>query len=453
MNKPIETMRRTIVEAAQSRREFLAAGAAAAGAAALLGSVAGCAATGPSRPASPGVKAASRVPLKSGQTIRMGVIGTGGMGTGHCSAFPNLSKTRDANVQIVALADPWPRNLNNARKKLVEEWQKGVEVTAYADYTELLRRDDIHAVLIASPEHWHAQHAIDAITAGKDVYSEKPMTLHLADAIRMHDTAQANSESIVQIGTQKMALPTYHEARKWIREGLIGTPTCSQTSYCRNSPKGEWNYYEVDPNWQAGKDVDWVRWCGPLGVQPFDPYLLNRWRRYRLTSTGIIGDLLVHVMTPLMMAMDQGWAVRVTASGGHLIDKKMENHDTLNLLAEFETGHQMVVMGATTNDTGLTPMIRGPKGNIEVTDGTIRFSPQRPYVEEAEERKPQIPSIGDDQDQHRFNWLSAIRSRQQPESNTEMGLKVMVIVDLATRSLWEGGTWTFDPKTRQARRA
>jgi predicted dehydrogenase len=279
------------------------------------------------------------------------------------------------------------------------------------------------------------------------------MTLRLADAIRMHDTAMANPGTIVQVGTQKVSLPSYHEARKWIREGLIGTPTCSQTSYCRNSPAGEWNYYHVDPTWQAGKDVDWAKWCGPLGQMAFDPYVLNRWRRYRKTSTGIIGDLLVHVMTPLMLATDQGWPVRVTASGGHLIDKAMENHDTLNILAKFQTGHQMVVMGATTNDTGLTPMIRGPKGNIEVTDNTIRFTPQKPYVEEAEERKPQLPNIGDDQDQHRMNWLSSMRTRTQPESNVEMGLRVMVIVDLATRSLWNGGTWTFDPESRRVTRA
>jgi predicted dehydrogenase len=188
----------------------------------------------------------------------------------------------------------------------------------------------------------------------------------------------------------------------------------------------------------------------------FDPYVLNRWRRYKKTSTGIIGDLLVHVMTPLMMAMDQGWPVRVTASGSHIVDKKMENHDTLNILAEFETGHQMIVMGATTNDTGLTPMIRGPKGNIEVTDSALRFTPQRPYSEvdgvAVEERKPQLPNIGDDQDQHRLNWLECIRTRKQPEANSESGLKVMVVVDLATRSLWEGGAFTFDPKTLTAKK-
>ncbi|MFZ4575039.1 MAG: Gfo/Idh/MocA family protein [Phycisphaerales bacterium] len=432
----------------RGRRSFLATTALLAGAGAVMAS----AGTASARTAQPGTKAKPRIPLKDGETIRMGVIGTGGMGTGHCNAFANLNVKRNANVQIVAIADPWPRNLDNAHKKLTEEWQKGVEVAKYNDYKELLARQDIHGVLIASPEHWHGQHAIDALLAGKDVYCEKPMTLNLDDAVALHKTVEANPELILQVGTQKNALPSYNEARKWIKEGLIGTPTCSQTSYCRNTPSGEWNYYHVDESWKAGKDVDWEKWCGPMGSQPFDPYLLNRWRRYRKASTGIIGDLLVHVMTPLMVAMDQGWPVRVTASGGHLVDKKMENHDTLNLLVEFETGHQMIVMGATNNDTGLTPMIRGPKGNIEVTDGALRFTPQKPYAEEVEARKADLPNIGDDQDQHRMNWMECVRTRKQPFSNSEMGLKVMVIVDLATRSLWDGGVWTFDPKTLAARR-
>ena len=433
----------------QGRRSFLTNAAMLAGAGAVLAAAGKANATPLYQP---GTKAKGRTPLKDGAPIKMAVIGTGGMGTGHCAAFASLNVKRNANVQVVAIADPWPRNLDNAHKRLTEEWQKGVEVKKYADYTEMLKDPEIHAVLIASPEHWHGKHAIDSLMAGKDVYCEKPMTLNLADAVALHRCAQANPELILQVGTQKNALPSYNEARKWIKEGLIGTPTCSQTSYCRNTPDGEWNYYKVDPNWKAGKDVDWEKWCGPLGEQTFDPFVLNRWRRYRKTSTGIIGDLLVHVMTPLMVAMDQGWPVRVTASGGHLVDKTMENHDTVNLLIEFETGHQMIVMGATNNDTGLTPMIRGPKGNIEVTDGALRFTPQKPYAEELEERKANLPNIGDDQDQHRMNWLECIRSRTQPFSDTAMGLKVVAIVDLATRSLWEGGTWMFDPKTLEARK-
>jgi len=447
---PISSVIQSIKNSAASRREFLAAAGAGLAMSAITGSVQARGLRGAQEPAA---KAAPRTPLKDGETIKMAVIGTGGMGTGHCGAFANLNKNRAGNVQVVAVADPWPRNLNNAQNKLMKEWQPGVEVKAYADHRELLARKDIHAVLIASPEHWHSQHAIDALLAGKDVYCEKPMTLDLDMALALHRVVKANPDLILQVGTQKMALPSYRKAREWIKAGLIGQPTCSQTSYCRNSPAGEWNYYQVDEKWQPGRDVDWEKWCGPVGQQPWDPYVLNRWRRYHKFSTGIIGDLLVHVMTPMMMALEQGWPVRVCANGSRLIDKKMDNFDTINILCEFETGHQMIVMGATNNDTGLTPMIRGPKGNIEVNDGSVRFEPQKPYAEENEAQKPKLDSIGDDQDQHRVNWLECIRTRTQPESNVDMGLKVMVVVDLATRSAWEGGTWTFDPKTLTAKKS
>jgi predicted dehydrogenase len=431
-----------------SRRQFLQAAAATAAMAAL----AGCATSGRdsvSGSSQPAGKAKARVTLKDGETIKMGIIGVGGMGTGHCNAFAKLNKERGANVEVIAIADPWPRNLNRAYSDLTEKSQKGVEVQAYPDYRQLLERPDIHGVLIASPEHWHSQHAIDALMAGKDVYCEKPMCLRFQQAVDLHNTANANPHLICQIGTQKMALPSYLKATEMIKQGLIGQPTCGQTSYCRNTPKGEWNYYDVDPNWTE-KDVNWPEWCGPAGKMPFDPYVLNRWRRYRKCSTGIIGDLLVHVMTPMMMAADQGWPIRVTASGAHIIDKKMENHDTVNLLVEFESGFQMVVMGATNNDTGLTPIIRGPKGNIEVNDGSVRFIPQKPYAEEAEEQRPKLDKIGDDQDQHRFNWLECVRTRKHPPSDTAMGLKVVTICDLATRSLWDGGSWNFDPRTLTA---
>ncbi|HZW06816.1 MAG TPA: Gfo/Idh/MocA family oxidoreductase [Phycisphaerales bacterium] len=434
-----------------SRRQFLQASAAAAAIAALGGTASAGGRVITFNNAQPAGKAKARTPLKDGETIKMGVIGVGGMGQGHCAAFPKLGRDRGANVEVVAIADPWPRNLDHCYKNLTEKWQKGVEVQSYGDYKRMLERTDIHAVLIASPEHWHSKHAIDALMAGKDVYCEKPMTLRFEEAVALHNVASANPDLICQVGTQKMALPSYLKATEMIKSGLIGQPTCGQTSYCRNTPKGEWNYYEVKESWTE-KDVDWPAWCGPVGQQPFDPYVLNRWRRYRKFSTGIIGDLLVHVMTPLMMAADQGWPIRVTASGSHIIDKKMENHDTVNLLAEFETGFQMIVMGATNNDTGLTPLIRGPKGNIEVNDGSVRFIPQKPYAEEAEAQRPKIDNIGDDQDQHRVNWLDCIRTRKHPPSDTAMGLKVVTVCDLATRSIWEGGTWHFDPKTLVARK-
>jgi len=343
--------------AAQSRRSFLAKTAAVAGGTIFFGSQTYAARRLPVPLAGP------RAALEDDQPIRIAIIGTGGMGTGHCDAFTTINAEGRAKVHLVAIADPWKANLDKAYEVCTKK-QPGVEVKKYADYREMLKRDDIHGVLIASPEHWHSQHAIDVIKSGKDVYLEKPMTLRLEHALALREVVQANPEIMFQVGTQKMRLPKYLEAKKLIADGIIGKPTMSQTSYCRNSKDGEWNYYHVDPNWKAGVDVDWDMWLGPAGKHPFDPYVLNRWRRYRNFSTGIVGDLLVHEITPMLMAIDQGWPTRVVAVGGHLVDKAMENHDTVNLTIEFEKEHTMIVAGATNNEVGLETLIRGNKANI-----------------------------------------------------------------------------------------
>lgn len=448
-------------EFSESRRRFLASAAAtAAGAMAVSALTAAPAKAAPLsawRPQEPARKAKARVALKDGEAIRVGVIGIGGspgacaMGLGHCEALVNIAKKEKEKVEVVAVCDLNNKYLEQGKSR-IEKSQPGVKVDTYRKSAELLARNDIHGVVIATPEHWHAANAIEAIYAGKDIYVEKPMTLNLGMAMDLHHVAQANPDIIVQVGAQKTRLPNYHEARKLIQSGYIGVPTFSQTSYCRNSKDGEW-HYGFDKNWKNGEDIDWDAWCGPLGPMPFDPKLFSQWRRYRKTSTGIIGDLLVHVVTPLMLALDQGWPTRVVATGGHLVDKDMENHDNINIAVQFETGHQMLVAGSTCNQTGLETLIRGHRGNIYLGGSHCVVRPEQQFSEEVEQKTVNCPNIGDDQDAHRLGWLQSIRTREKPMSSVELGLKVMVVVDLATRSMWEGGAFSFDPKALTAIRA
>jgi predicted dehydrogenase len=246
--------------------------------------------------------------------------------------------------------------------------------------------------------------------------------------------------------------PSYRKARELIAEGAIGKPVWSQTSYCRNSKDGEWLYYEIDPNWQPGVNLDWKQWCGKLGEVAWNPEIYARWRRYRKYSTGIIGDLLVHRITPLIMALDLGWPTRVVASGGHYVDKSMENHDQVNLNIEFENEHTMIVAGSTANEVGLETVIRGHKGNLYLGGRNALLRPERIFADEVDERSIDGEDLGDDQDQLRIHWLGAIRSKSPAASPVGLGAKVMVVVDLATRSLWEGSAFGFDPKTMKVRK-
>ena len=184
-----------------SRRDFLIKAGLLAGAAAVLPAMTVNAAP------MPGKRGIRVKPPKSGQTIRIGIIGTGGMGTGHCNSIATLAKEGQADVEIVAVCDVCDIHSNRAADQVNSI--QGTKPDVYRDHHELLARDDIHGVLIASPEHWHARHAVDAMMAGKDVYCEKPMTLDLKGAMAMRATAIANPDVICQIGTQKIMLQVH----------------------------------------------------------------------------------------------------------------------------------------------------------------------------------------------------------------------------------------------------
>jgi predicted dehydrogenase len=430
-----------------SRRQLLAGAAAVAGA----GLVGSCQSAGGHNLAALASSAAKpRVPLGEGETIRIGVIGTGGMGRSHCQAITNLANEGREKVHIVATANVCETHLEQGHKICTEN-QENVEVTKYRYYEELLEREDIHGVLIASPEHWHAKMAIDAILSGKDVYVEKPMTLDLHDAKALHAVATSH-DAVVQVGTQKMQLPKYNAAKRLIAEGAIGKPVWSQTSYCRNSKDGEWLYYGIDDKVQPGEVLDWEAWCGPLGLQTWDTNVFHRWRRYKKYSTGIIGDLLVHEMTPLMYAVDAGWPTRVDGIGGHYVDKAMENFDQVNLTVQFEGEHTMIIAGSTCNEQGLTTTVRGHEATMLLGGSKCQITPERLFAEELEEHEEQFEGLHD-QDEHRLNWLSCIRTREQPKGDVTTATKVMVVVDLAARSMWEGKAFTFDPASLTAAQA
>jgi len=258
------------------------------------------------------------------------------------------------------------------------------------------------------------------------------------------------SDLVFQVGTQHTMIPKYVEARKLIAAGAIGKPTLTQTSYCRNSEKGEW-LYDIDPRLVPGEMLDWDGWLGPLAPAQFDTEVYHRWRRYRRYSAGIIGDLLVHQITPLMMALDVGWPVQVHGTGGHYVHKDMDNQDQVFLTVQFEKEHTMVVAGSTCNELGLETIIRGHKANLFLGADNLVLRPERVFAEQVDERTIVCEPMPDDQQELRLDWLRCMRTREPVRSPVSLGSQVMVIVDLGVRSLWDGKAHVFDPKTMTSR--
>ena len=171
----------------------------------------------------------------------------------------------------------------------------------YLDYREILGRSDVDAVIVATPDHWHAKIALDAMDHGKDVYLEKPMC-HTNEEIKQLVNTVKETKRVLQVGSQTTSGDQWWKARKAIADGMIGKMIMSQGSYHRNSIEGEWNWdidKEAGPDGKGDNYIDWKTWLGPAPKRPYDADRFFRFRKYWDYSGGIATDLFYHVVAPL----------------------------------------------------------------------------------------------------------------------------------------------------------
>ena len=248
------------------------------------------------------------------------------------------------------------------------------------DYRELLDHKDVDVACIATPDHWHARMAIDAMNAKKDVYCEKPMTRTIAEAQALVDTWKKTGQ-VMTVGVQSMADPTWTEALKYIQAGNIGKVLQGQTSYYRNSSVGQWRYYPLKKE-MTPKTIDWKRWLGnefdvdgvKLGPtaeeQPFDRAVWAQWRCYWPFGGGMFTDLFVHQTTHMLQAMGLKYPGRVVGGGGIYIEYDGRDvPDTATVVADYHEGCQFLVSATMGNDEQLGEMIRGHLGTIKFNGG------------------------------------------------------------------------------------
>jgi predicted dehydrogenase len=404
----------------------------------------------------PGVTArsASRV-VGANDRIRVGMIGMGGMGTVHLQSFMKQSE-EEKDITVVAVSEVFTKRKDRARD-IAQLQDKDV----HHDYRDLLSREDVDVVLIASPDHWHGQMALDALTAGKDVYLEKPMT-HTIEEAQVLVQAVKKTNRILQVGNQGLSSPGTHKLKEIIEAGEAGPLLCAQATSSRNSLLGEWNY-RIEPE-GTPETIDWARWLGSAPKRPFSPDRYFRFRKYWDYSGGIATDLFFHSLGPIVYAMGAQYPTRVSAAGGIYVHKDREVPDTYSTTIEYPNFY--IDMSGSMANAGMgqhhRQAIFGHKGTLIVERERVLLYPEsfpelRARGERGRRQRPE-PKVfeftpegpqRDARTPHTTNFFACVRSRQQPNATAEIGLRIITAIKLGVNAYREGKTKLFDPATQK----
>jgi predicted dehydrogenase len=388
--------------------------------------------------------------------IQIGIIGVGGRGGYLADQFRTYGEKTGA-CKIVAVADVWARRKNKVSKEH--------NCDGYLDYREIIDRTDVDAIVVATPDHWHARIALAGMESGKDVYLEKPMCHTIEEAKQLSATVRA-TKRVLQVGSQTTSADQWHQAKKLIADGAIGKMLMSQGSYHRNSTEGEWNW-PIDKN--AGPDakgddfIDWKMWLGNAPKRAFDADRYFRFRKYWDYSGGIATDLFFHVVAPLNICWPEAqFPRRVSALGGIYVFKdEREVPDTFNLIADYPAGHSLVLSSSMANSQHIPGLIRGHEGTIVMVDhgmfegrtDHITLKPEKRVINDeyktkfgAVEKSYPIDEKKNAMQTHVGNFLDCVRSRQQPTLNVEVAMRAQVTITMAVESYRKGQILYWDDK-------
>lgn len=308
--------------------------------------------------------------------IGIALIGAGGQGNGD---------VRDAlanpGVQLVAAADIYDGRLTHIKEAY------GSQVFTTRDYREVLARRDVDAVIIATPDHWHATISVDALNAGKDVYCEKPMVQKIEEGKRVIDAA-AKSGRIFQVGSQYASALSFHKIGELLKSGAIGELNMIEAWLDRNTAMGAWQY-SIAPD-ATPQNTDWDRFLGRAPKRPFEPIRLFRWRNYQDYGTALAGDLYVHLLTGIHTATGSIGPKRMYSAGGiRYWNDGRDVPDTMFAIIEYpkSDAHPEFTFAMRVNFKSSEPQERfgfkfvGSEGTILTDVGSVTLS-KRPRAAE-----------------------------------------------------------------------
>lgn len=355
--------------------------------------------------------------MSPNNTIRIGFIGLGQQAMNLFNGFSNIP-----GVQIVAGADVYGIKRQRFEKRVKDHYNalnQTIDIKTYKDYREILDRKDIDAVIIATPDHWHALMALDACAAGKDVYQEKPMTFTIKEGLKVQEAVRKNN-IVFAVGSQQRSDPNFQHAVNMAHREAIGFGKLTRVNAFVGDAPSPYNLpEEIIP-----EDLDWKQWIGPLEYVHYNsrlnpPISLNpesnesywaEWRYFKETGGGYTCDWGAH-------NFDIGqWALRKDHSGPVKIIPPGYK-DTKHLTYVYDDGVEMINEPYNENGT-LGVKLWGTDGWIEVSRGRIAASHDSllPIKD-----KNGDGGLYERSSSHLQNFIDAVKARVDPLVPVEVG--------------------------------
>jgi predicted dehydrogenase len=380
---------------------------------------------------SPGWKRMSQSP---NDKLVLGLIGCGGMGAANMRNLMNF-----ADVEVAALCDVDANRMPGDVKSVKDKY--GKDPAVYSDYRRVLDRKDIDAVIVGSPDHWHALHFIHACEAGKDSYCEKPLSHNLVEAVSMAG-AQQRFKRVVQVGTWQRSSKEFTDAITYVRAGKLGKVV---KCHC-------W----ISDSFRAGRKqpsavpsgFDYDSWVGPA---KFEPYQSNRthwnWRWFWNYGGGMTTDWGVHMMDIALLGMSKGQDLvmpkHVSAYGGKwsILDDDRTAPDLTEAIYHFEDPHPWVLHWSVGRGEPGKP---GHCTEFFSEDGKVLRVWRGGWLvlgaDGKELPKEESPAAGD----HWRDFVDCVKSRAMPRADLRSVAQTTVVCHLANVSLMSGRQVSWD---------
>jgi predicted dehydrogenase len=368
----------------------------------------------------------SRV-LGANDRINMGLIGCGDRGTHDMGRFQTHK-----DVDVIAVCDIYGAKVDAAQ-------QKAPNAKAFSDHRKFLEVKELDVALIATPDHWHARIAIDALNAGKDVYVEKPLTLKIEEGPEIVKAARVN-ERICQVGMQQRSGQHYLQAkREYLDTKRLGKITLARTWWHGNG----YHLRKAPTSLQSRpSNLDWAHFLGPLKWRDYDPQQYFNWRAYLDFGGGQVTDLFTHWIDVVHMFMGTDVPTSAVAAGGVFQYKDGRTApDTINVLLEYPaeftaTFEATLVPGI----TGAAVEMCGTEGKLYIDRSHFQFTPKGRSAQST-----MVKAYSDLDLDHVNNFLECVRSRKLPNGDVLIGHRSAQASHLGNIAYMQKRRIDFDP--------